>query len=306
MTMSNQRLDLVIRAALHVGLLAGIFVCLTFLGWGEAIGMFRSSASADLSPDPEEQTATASNALSVISDGEELVYEVSWWPFKLGQIRINTRVTHAADGSLRPTAVAHIDSYGNLPFVDVHTVSETEMDSSLYSLDAKSVEKKGNEWWSLRHHFNPATKQLIIEDSWSKTPDSPPYKPPTFDTLVVHGELQDGLSILFYTRSRLHSKKSFRFPTIVYKKLGQTTLHFTDETSNVGIDAYPEPIATKGFTGLAEFEGLFGLSGEFEGWFSNDAAAVPIKAKLGVIVGKIDIELIEWKHSGWTPPHEKD
>ena len=260
---------------------------------------------------PTEPEATAvpkppTNLSPVISDGEELVYEARWWPFQLGQIRIRTRLKTLPEGGVRPIALAYIDSYGNLPFVDLHTVTETEMDSSLSTVSAKSIEKRGNEWWVLYHYIDQTSKKLIIKDTWQKGKETAPYKPPILDTLEVTGQLQDGLSILFFTRSHLHSNTSVRFPTVVYKKLGNTSLHFTGEQSTTDIDAYDHPIAVKEFTGTAEFEGLFGLSGDFEGWFSDDEAAVPIKAKLGVIIGKIDIELIEWKRQGWVPPQSKD
>ncbi len=241
----------------------------------------------------------------VIAEGEELVYEASWWAFKLGQIRITTSMTKAEDGTLHPAATAFIDSYGNLPFVDVHSISETIMDSTLSTYSSRSIEERNNEWWVLKHHYYPESKRLIIEDSWQKTKDSPPYKPSEFDTLSVNGKLQDGLSILFFARMNLHSSKTIRVSTIVYKKLGKTTLEFTGETKTIDIDGYDHPIAVRGLRGTAEFEGLFGFSGDFEGWFTDDQAAVPVKAKLGVIIGSIELELKKWKRTGWTPPTQE-
>lgn len=264
------------------------------------------SSVLQLSPPSAEVTGQgSSNPATVISDSEELVYEASWWAFKLGQIRVVTTASKGADGSLHPTATAYIDSYGNLPFVDVHSISSTEMDSTLLSRSSKSIEKRNEEWWVLRHHFNPETHTLIIEDSWQKTRESEPYKPPESDTLTVNGKLQDGLSILFFARANLHSLKTFHVPTIVYKKLGRTTLEFTGETKGLEIDDYDGSIAVKGVRGTAEFQGIFGFSGDFEGWFTDDAAAVPVKAKLGVIIGSIEIQLKKWKRAGWSPPLER-
>ena len=272
------------------------------LVWLPGIALLTLSDAYPGEPEAVAASNTPTNLSPAISDGEELVYEARWWPFQLGQIRIRTRVKTLPDGSVRPIALAYIDSYGNLPFVNLHTVSETEMDSTPSTVSAKSIEKRGDEWWVLYHYIDETSKKLIIKDTWQKGKDTTPYKPPIFDTLDVAGQIQDGLSILFFTRSHLHSNASVRFPTVVYKKIGNTTLHFTGKQSTTDIDAVNYPVAVKEFTGTAEFEGLFGLSGDFEGWFSDDEAAVPIKAKLGVIIGKIDIELIQWKRQGWTPP----
>jgi hypothetical protein len=56
------------------------------------------------------------------------------------------------------------------------------------------------------------------------------------------------------------------------------------------------------FEGRADFEGIFGMTGDFEGWFSNDEARVPILAKMKVIIGNIRIELTKWNREGWKPP----
>jgi len=48
--------------------------------------------------------------------------------------------------------------------------------------------------------------------------------------------------------------------------------------------------------------GNYGLSGKFEGWFSDDDAHIPIKAKMNVYVGSVVIELVKWKRGSWNPP----
>ena len=58
--------------------------------------------------------------------------------------------------------------------------------------------------------------------------------------------------------------------------------------------------------GKANFIGVFGLTGGFRGWFSDDAERVPIIAKLNVLVGSVTLELKEWKHGNWNPPKGKD
>jgi hypothetical protein len=267
--------------------------------------LFNPAPAPATSADSARPGSISSNPSTVISDTEELLYEASWWAFKLGQIRIRTTVSRGADGNLRPSATAYIDSYGNLPFVDVHSISATEMDSTLSTITSRSIEKRKDEWWVLKHDYYPETKKLITETTWQRTKDSVPYTPPNFDTLTVEGQLEDGLSIFFFARANLHSFKTFRLPTIVYEALGRTTLEFTGDTKTIDIEGYEEPIAVKGLRGMAEFEGLFGMSGEFEGWFTDDAAAVPVKAKLGVIIGSIELELKKWKRVGWTPPRAK-
>ncbi len=236
----------------------------------------------------------------VMHSGEELVYEVSWTFIKLGRIRVKTQpaiTPGAAFGS-----IAFSDSY-DLPFVDFHAVSTTEMDSSLFSKGATHYENKdGNEFKQI-YHFNPSAKILVTENILVKGSRAQASSSTTFDTLKASSSrFQDGTSILYYARAHVHDRQGVRVPTFVRGKAGFTNFYFPSEQRDVSIDVLPYPIRTREFEGLAEFEGIFGLTGEFTGWFSDDAAAVPIKATMKIILGSIAIELKEWKRPGWTPP----
>ena len=85
-----------------------------------------------------------------------------------------------------------------------------------------------------------------------------------------------------------------------------TYIDFTGERTSVEVDAIEYPVDVIGFEGEANFVGIFGLTGGFEGWFSNDEARVPILAKMKVIIGSVTIELMKWKREGWTPPKGED
>ncbi len=54
--------------------------------------------------------------------------------------------------------------------------------------------------------------------------------------------------------------------------------------------------------GVADFVGVFGLTGEFAGWFSDDEFRVPLKAKFNVTIGSITMELSSFKKRGWKAP----
>jgi proteasome assembly chaperone (PAC2) family protein len=58
------------------------------------------------------------------------------------------------------------------------------------------------------------------------------------------------------------------------------------------------------YVGLAKWTGASaaGLTGEFEGWISDDSAAIPILAEVKIALGSIWIELESWTRPGWSPP----
>ncbi len=241
---------------------------------------------------------------SIICPDEDLVYEVSWMKIPLGQIHLRTSAPKLVDGQSEYVATAHVDSYSGLPFVDLHAVDQSRMDTSFYSRGFDAMEKKGDEWQSEKSRYDIAHKRLIIEKAIHPTRDAPGRLPYRYDTLNLASlPVQDGLSILYFARAMTRSRREVRVPTVVYSKQGATRFHFLEKTDYQEIDALKDKkIRVVPLEGKAEFEGIFGFSGDFKGWFSDDVAAIPIKAELGVLLGSITIELSRWSRNGWQPP----
>jgi hypothetical protein len=249
---------------------------------------------------PSHDDSAVSPVTSVMLPGEELVYEVRWTFFKLGKIRVVLSQPKTPDAVY--SSVAYSDSY-DLPFVDFHAFSTSEMDSTLFTKGASLFEKKDDKWFRQVYYFTTSTRMYVTENSLVKDIQSPPMQPPTFDTLKLsYDRFQDGTSILYFARAHAHDQRAIAVPTLVRGKAGKTNFYFPAEPATEKIDAVGYPIKVLEMEGKAEFEGIFGLTGDFTGWFTDDEAAVPVKAKMKVILGSITLELKEWKRRGWSPP----
>ena len=232
---------------------------------------------------------------TIAREGEDYYFEVSWTWFKLGTIHLQTLA--------RGKAEAHIDSYANVPFVDLHSVHYTTMDSLLYSRASLSVEKKDDEWGGLDYVYDLDARKIIVENIQVKSPGETPYSRKVKDTLALpSSRFVDGLSIAYFPRRFVHTTQSITVPTVLYGKLGETTFEFNENHKTVSIDALEDPVKVVEFTGRTSAVGIYGMTGEFTGWFSDDSAAVPIKGKLKVLIGSVTVELTKWNRAGWQPP----
>jgi hypothetical protein len=118
--------------------------------------------------------------------------------------------------------------------------------------------------------------------------------------------MQDGLSILFYARMNFGEQRTVTVPCFVNEKEEKTVINFFNESEPVSIDAVDYEIDCRRLNGRTDFVSIYGLTGDFEGWFSNDSFSVPILAKMNVIIGSIDLELIKWNEKLWNPPSFKN
>ena len=142
-----------------------VFLLLSDSGPGELQGKHNAA---------RDSSASASQCnTSIICPGEELVYEVSWLKIHLGQIRLKTFDSRVRDGSIEHHAAGYIDSYDGIPFVDLHTIDHTQMDSMFYSRGFSALEKKKEQWVTEKSHFDRLHRTLIIEKSSQKDKTSP-------------------------------------------------------------------------------------------------------------------------------------
>lgn len=253
---------------------------------------------ADLPPHGPDPPRGADSVLQV---GEELTYNVSYASFDLGQLRFKIVGTSAGDRTTFYTATAAINSYRGVPFVDLHAVYESVMDEGGYARRFVARHKAGSVWKTTTYDFDYHDGYVRVERGiWKR------------DTVIGRDSLQldtlsqDGLSILYTTREYAHGDRPLRLPSFVNEKRGIARIDLPGERTSEKIDAIDYPVDLIHVEGNADFVGIFGLTGSFEGWFSNDAACVPILANMKVLIGKIRVELVEWKRAGWTPPRSPD
>ena len=234
---------------------------------------------------------------SMLQTGEELTYNVSYASFDIGRIRIKVTDSFVRNNETYYKASANIDSYRGVPFVDLHAVYASVMDQSVYSTSFSARDKENDRWREWTYTFDYPDSCIKIQEGIWKQKNI--FKR---DTLRVDTLFQDGLSLFFLARRFLFEQTTMNIPTFVKEKRGTTVLRFPGDRTSEKIEAVPYPVDLIHFEGKAGFVGVFGFTGDFEGWFSNDAARVPVLAKMKVLIGNVRIELTEWKRAGWAPP----
>ena len=237
--------------------------------------------------------------MGVFQRGEELTYEVKYLTFKLGTITARCTGIDTVKGRVFSRMECLIRSYKGVPFVDLLTRFQSTVDDGHATVSFSTKERvkdtlnKYINYTFLRNRDAVAITDRIGND----------IVPERLDTLSLDGKRwQDGLSILFYARAHAHQRHTDYVPALIYHQKATTKINFGVKTEAIDIDAVNYPVETWKLDGETGFTGIFGLTGGFEGWFSKDGAAVPIYAKMHVILGSVRLELISWKKPGWNPP----
>lgn len=262
------------------------------------MSVFTINAQTDKTSDVVKYGFFSDKELQV---GEELTYVVKYSVMKLGEVKIKIKDKKTVKGKTFYITYAYIDSYSGIPFVNLHQIYESYLNENIYSDYFKAL-IIGEEYTAYTEYYFDYSKSIIHV---KKGKVNPPQVW-TDSTTSADKKYQDGLSILYYARMNTGQKKSEKIPCFVTEEKVYTKLNFYDKVEGVSIDAVDYDIACVRLDGETDFISVFGLTGYFEGWFSNDEAAVPILAKMKVIIGNITLELKSWKREGWSPPEYKD
>jgi hypothetical protein len=179
------------------------------------------------------------------------------------------------------------------------------MDSSFFSRGSRSVEFREEAWWGLDYDYDLPARQLRVKETYQTALDSPLQVRGNIDTVALTDtNFVDGISIAFFPRARIHTRTPVSVPTVLYGKLGTTDFYFDGTKTTEDIDALDDPVRVVMVEGATSTVGVYGMTGAFTGWFTDDSAAVPIKGAVSVLLGDVDVELVQWKRNGWTPPTE--
>ena len=248
---------------------------------------------------PADEKGHTHSFSPVFKEGEVLKYEVSYLGIKLGSIISRCIDIDSGTGAGRYRTECLIRSYDGVPFVTLHTLFQSTMDDSISSISFSTTEKiKDTTHKYINYTYAPKRDVVWISERIGRKP-----VPQNYDTLTLDKKRwQDGLSLLFYARAHAQRRYTDRVPVLIYRSKALTTINFGRSEEHKDIDAVTYPVRTVKIDGETGFTGIFGLTGGFEGWFSKDAAAIPIYAKMHVLIGSVALELVEWKRAGWSPP----
>ncbi|MBN2710061.1 MAG: DUF3108 domain-containing protein [Calditrichaceae bacterium] len=222
---------------------------------------------------------------------EEYTYKVKYSFIRLGTLKLSVDDTSRIDGHKVYKIMMYVDSNPILFWVNMHSVFEVYMDESFRPVLFYSNENIDGVNYRGTFKFNYNKKTVTM--NYRSVEDSTKFinKESPFDDIPY-----DGLSLIFFARGNVGKNKPDTLLVMVEDKRGPVIINFTDKESNIEIGALDDELNCYYIDGELLVEGIAGVSGPYEGWFSRDSHRVPLYAKMKVFIGSVNIELEEWKN----------
>lgn len=229
--------------------------------------------------------------------GEEITYLVKYLFFEIGEVKLKVTDSHIENGDTIYKTIAYIDSYEGVPFVNLHQIYESIFNQHQIPRMFRGTVFGDKDTSITRYTFEKNHESVHVYRGRKEPPET------WVDSTAFLGRHhQDGLSIFYYARMRTGQNRSYNIPCFVNEKSENTIINFFADPEPVKIKSIDYEVDCVRLDGKTDFVSIFGLTGVFEGWFSNDNYAIPILAKMKVIIGNITLELIDWNKEEWMPP----
>jgi hypothetical protein len=232
--------------------------------------------------------------------GEEYTYLVKYAFLNLGEVKTKVFAKEKLDGKTIYKAIAFIDSYEGLPIVNLHQTYESWFDSTLHPVYFQTLLFEETDTSYTKYFFKEENRIHVIKGKLSNS------EPSLDTTVIVNGKFYDGLSLLYSARYNFDELDSIALQCYVSEDTSTTIINYYQDKEEISIEAIGQTIGCRRLDGESSFTGVYGLTGYFEGWFSDDEQRVPISANLQVLIGNVKVELIDWKNEQWQPPVYKD
>ncbi|HRE41127.1 MAG TPA: DUF3108 domain-containing protein [Ignavibacteria bacterium] len=236
----------------------------------------------------------------VLEVGEVLVYEVYYGFIKLGRVDFSVTDTYTENNKKYYTAIAKIKSYDGVPFVEINYIFSTVMQydkSDLFTTKFYSTEFKKKSITNIIYDFNYETGEINLEKETDGN-----IELESKVTIPENKKFQDGLSLFYKARIQSFENKNHNIPVFINEKDSYVKYSFNLQKDEITIDKFNYDVAVIKIAGSAGFTGVFGLNGEFAAFLSADEFRIPIKAQFNVLIGSVNLELIDYKRKLWVAP----
>ena len=226
--------------------------------------------------------------------GEELIYGVDWAFVRLGTVRVSNLGKVNINGHNANHIKLVIESNPLLFWLNNQSVYNSYVTDSMRIVRFVSDEKVDGTLYNAQYDFDYTNDVLSLTLFDKENPDSTQHK-----TLPMEKDLIDGVSLIYYARANVHNVKRDTILTFMEDNKGDILFNFAGKREDVEIDSLQNPIDAFYFDGEILIEGIAGVTGPYESWFSTDEQHVPLLSYMEVFIGNVKIELEQWKN--WTP-----
>jgi hypothetical protein len=238
-----------------------------------------------------QSPAQVKSGQGVFCDGEVLQYRVRWGFIRLGTLTL--RQDRIDSSRYVCTLVA--ESNPSVPFVDIFFVNRSIIAPPVLTGE-EFITAIGRTSSRVVYHWRDlANGRVLFEETLRG-------EVTRRDTIETEHEIYDELGMILSARTLAGTGTRKTFHASMEYNITQTEMRFPQDRETIDVPAFQGRIPAYRFEVKAGWTrpDYAGLKGDFEGWISDDDAAVLLRADLKILVGSVVVELESFERPGWN------
>ncbi|MBI3814185.1 MAG: DUF3108 domain-containing protein [Nitrospinae bacterium] len=215
------------------------------------------------------------------NEGEDLVYEISWFGIPAGTGRLHVNEKTVKDGK----EVFHID----------YSAVSSDFLSSFYRVEDRAetfMDSAGLFPWSFKLKIREGRTKRDVETVFDQIGHKAAFKKDKDEPVEVSipPAVQDAFSSLYYLRTKnLIIGEKVIIDVFEDKKSWQVEVHVLKKER---IKIYSEEVDTILVKPLLKYEGIFQRKGDVYIWLTDDEKKIPVQLRTKVIIGSVYAKII--------------
>lgn len=224
--------------------------------------------------------------------GEVLQYKVKWSIFRLGTVIIRQEREGADDATMVRVFIS-AESTPGIPFIDLFFENQSLLETETCR-SREFISEVGRKEKKRFLHRPIADNRLLLEQ---RTADGISL----LDTLHHDVPLYDDPGLFMHLRHAGRSGGTVLIHSVMEGSVKTTSITYEDETVERSVGNSERPLLCRKFRARANWSrpDYAGLTGEFEGWITEDDAGIPVQLEAKIAIGSIRLELESVHRPGW-------
>jgi hypothetical protein len=227
---------------------------------------------------------------------ERLRYSVTYLGIRIGTIEVKNRNSEFDTDGIGETVIT-MRTFSGIPFLSVYTEFYSQRGSDGFFTKSTTFDRERTKW-AYYHAFRENNSTEIIVNRGFRERENGRFSDVEIDTLYPGYFVHDALTFISILRDSASTDRNYVLPVLIDRSVEEIRIEPPGKTEKIEVRAFENETKAYYITGEIDFTAIHGLTRRYQSWISADEHRIPLKARVRIAIGSVNIELEDYEYTG--------
>jgi hypothetical protein len=227
---------------------------------------------------------------------ERLRYSVTYLGIRIGTIEVKNRNSEFDTDGIGETVIT-MRTFSGIPFLSVYTEFYSQRGSDGFFKISTTFDRERTKW-AYYHALRDDNSTEIIVNRGYRERENGRFFDIEIDTLYPGFFVHDALTFISILRDSAGTDRNYVLPVLIDRSVEKIRIDPPGKREKIEVRAFENGTNAYYITGEIDFTAIHGLTRRYQSWISADEHRIPLKARVRIAIGSINIELEEYESIG--------